>query len=373
MLEFFKEKHPDILKDMSLVDHSSTRPDMGEISTERVRGSFASLPDLEGIAKENPFHLEGDLLTHTLMVLATMRGISDSDVDSATAMLHDIGKLYCFSERLVEETGEIRRNFSGHEGRSFFESIKYLKEYFPKGDAFDNFKITCALFAIANHGRLYSSKKEVAELLKDFDIVNHYWRNTTLTLITADRNGRIGADSVRGADYSLLGMRTTETNHKKPEEGQLTCTLLVGPPGSGKSTYVESLKDDNTVIISRDAIIEEYAETRQVSYGDAWRSLDQAEVDFLLNVKKSIAFKSGKNVVVDMTNLTKKGRRRFINVARQKKMFVKAVVFATSFETLVERRSGEKKVPTEVINNMCNKFTFPLGDEVDQVTIEITE
>ena len=69
VLEFFKEKHPDILKDMSLVDHSSTRPDMGEISTERVRGSFASLPDLEGIAKENPFHLEGDLLTHTLMVL----------------------------------------------------------------------------------------------------------------------------------------------------------------------------------------------------------------------------------------------------------------------------------------------------------------
>lgn len=85
--------------------------------------------------------------------------------------------------------------------------------------------------------------------------------------------------------------------------------FLVGPPLSGKDTFIRNLSLNDTTVISRDDIVLELCDG--MNYNQAFKSVNQKQVDKILKDKMINASNAGGNVIINMTNLRKKKRNSF--------------------------------------------------------------
>lgn len=148
--------------------------------------------------------------------------------------------------------------------------------------------------------------------------------------------------------------------------------ILIGIPGTGKSTYAERQKD--FVIVSRDGIIEQIAKEKGLTYNEAFGKINQADVNEFFYADLYKAISAGQNVVVDRTHLTKKIRKEIIQGFKQDGYYIEAVVFVVPEPELKrrlhdrERRTG-KTIPTDVIKGMAAKYESPSKEEgFDKIT-----
>jgi predicted kinase len=172
-----------------------------------------------------------------------------------------------------------------------------------------------------------------------------------------------------------------------PVIGKPTCTLLIGSPLSGNiqlDLFVTRLLEEfeqfevapldinvneETVIVSRDTILVDYGNNNNLgkTYPEIWGNLsdtDQKNIDVMTQTRFNTAIKAGKNIVIDMANMSKKARNRWIS--NLPKYYVKkAVVMLTSYDEL-KRRNG-KDIPEYVIKNMAKSFATPMYDEFDVI------
>jgi predicted kinase len=136
--------------------------------------------------------------------------------------------------------------------------------------------------------------------------------------------------------------------------------LLIGPPLSGKTTWINNnFNRDSFELISRDEIILDLYGTDD--YNTAFKNVDQREVDRILVNKLSESSKSKKNVIIDMTHMTSK--RRKYNLSFFGKDYYKlAVIFPILkdeeyFERNNKRTLEEKKtIPISVIKGMISTY-----------------
>lgn len=134
--------------------------------------------------------------------------------------------------------------------------------------------------------------------------------------------------------------------------------LLIGPPLSGKTTWIRQ-NFPTTDVISRDEIVMEVHGSR--NYTEAFGNVDQKEVDRLLN-QRLLDFSSEKrNVIVDMTNMTVKRRTATLNYF-SKDYYKMAVIFPLlsddEYQTRNLKRIKEenKDLPMHVIRNMISSY-----------------
>lgn len=144
------------------------------------------------------------------------------------------------------------------------------------------------------------------------------------------------------------------------DANKLTLTLLVGPPGSGKST-VTKIMGSTTIVISSDAL------RGIIGTGES----DQSVSFFVFKTMEHMTgyfLSRGQNVVIDATNYNKKSRKNFIEIARKYGARVVALVSTTSREECKRRNAArERVVPVEVIDRMFDGFEMPLIGEVDEI------
>lgn len=152
--------------------------------------------------------------------------------------------------------------------------------------------------------------------------------------------------------------------------------LMIGLPGSGKSTYVKNEYDfsrifcGETTILSSDAI-------RKELYGDETDQTHNEEV--FKYIKETAAEKLSLNqrVVIDATNISKKSRRSITDYIEQKVTgfydygFIKFVVVATPYyQCLENNRKRSRQVPENVIERMYKQFEFPtLSEAVHEIEV----
>lgn len=141
--------------------------------------------------------------------------------------------------------------------------------------------------------------------------------------------------------------------------------LLVGPPLSGKSTWIRQNFPD-TMIISRDEIVMKLALTRD--YNKAFNEVDQKAVDNLLHSRLVEAGFNNQSVIIDMTNMTKK--RRISTLSHFSNNFYKvAVIFPilTDEEYQIRNqkriREENKDLPLRIIKNMISSYQSISKDE----------
>ncbi len=149
---------------------------------------------------------------------------------------------------------------------------------------------------------------------------------------------------------------------------KLIVWLLVGAPGSGKSTFGKTLVegDPRVVRVCPDefrALIGGSESNQAVSY-PAFEATYNALRCYLDN---------GKCVVVDATNMYRKSRKKFIQIARSRGAQVIAMVFELPKETLLKNiakrvASGGRNVSEKVVDDMLARYQRPDETEVDKVT-----
>lgn len=122
--------------------------------------------------------------------------------------------------------------------------------------------------------------------------------------------------------------------------------LMVGIPGSGKSTVAAGLIDQGYVCFNADII-------RQELYGDAKTQGDHQEVFGVMYERMEEAMCDEKDIVIDNTNVRKYNRRMLIALAKQWGYEVEIWLVDTPLEECLERNAKrERVVPEDVIVKM---------------------
>lgn len=148
---------------------------------------------------------------------------------------------------------------------------------------------------------------------------------------------------------------------KKAHAGDLI--LLIGVPGSGKSTYAASLaaQHEKITVVSSDQIRLEIT-SREDSFEK------DTEVFQVLEARARAALANGQTVVIDATNLTARRRARWLSLPHRS---AHAVVFYRDLETiLAQNLSRERVVPEWVIHTHWRRLQFPApGEGFDSITV----
>ena len=144
-----------------------------------------------------------------------------------------------------------------------------------------------------------------------------------------------------------------------------TLVLLVGIPGSGKTTYAKNYIEQtpNIIHLSSDAI-------RKELYGDENIQGNPADVFSLMQTRAVEALNNGIHVVYDATNITRKDRASIIDICPKFAQIECHIIWAP-IETCIERDANrERTVGKAVINRMLKKFQAPFYDEgIDEIKI----
>ena len=328
LVKWFMTSFPNLVKDMQRADHNFDKDNL------------------------NPYHLEGDVFCHTMMVLNQAESGYHNEL---AALLHDIGKPMC-REKVLDKK---RIRFIGHEPMSAFMALDVMsvfEEDFPdkkldKESLFKAIAMHTEPFKIPDKldDRLVNQSKFMINLLEDTN--------------NADAAGRFNIAEDSGRSW-IPKYKTKEKEAPKKK----TATVLIGLPCSGKTTYIKSQRPvKDTSIISRDDILSKFP---GASYDEKWKNVDQKEVDNIFNEWKKRCIDSGDDLIFDLTHMSRKSRRKSIGNL-PKEYAKKAVVFLPTLTEIIRRneeRSKEgKSIPQEVFMQMIKAFYPPMYDEFDEI------
>jgi predicted kinase len=152
-----------------------------------------------------------------------------------------------------------------------------------------------------------------------------------------------------------------------------TLTVLVGLPGSGKTTWRKEYLASNpdTVVISQDDLLDAYAVANALTYTEAFQQADLKKIEKQVYALFDEAVAQGQDILLDRTNMTAKGRASFLKRLTEGYEKV-AVVFeideATLAYRLLKRANAEGKfIPDFVIRNFQETFVAPTEAEFNRV------
>ena len=156
-----------------------------------------------------------------------------------------------------------------------------------------------------------------------------------------------------------------------------TVFMLIGLPGSGKSTYAKKLKNKiennnhKAVIISADEIRKEVFGDEAIQKNEQY---DSSHVFVIADNRIKLAMLEGKNIIFDATNINRKKRKAFLtNINKSHFLALKntnyvysyqAVLIATPYEKCLKNNLNRRRVvPEEVIKRMMCNFEVPMKFE----------
>ncbi len=322
--------------------------------------------------KNNPYHLEGSIWSHTKMVLDQTDKFSSIEL-VIIALLHDIGKVKVWKDNNITQ----RRSFTSHEAMSVFMS-KPILEKLEKTYKFDKILV---LETIAKHGSLYNYFDNGRINPKYFEkIAKSFKSKKSLEMIKnfffCDHRGRIQEVSSVPSnliinDFDKIIKMIDETK-KETQEFSKQLIIMIGLPRSGKSTYIKNnyLRTQDVDIISRDNLIEDFGTGS--TYSEKWKSFDkngQKQIDLMLNKSFYKSIKLNKSIIIDMTNMSRKSRKKWLNDHKMKNYYKKCVLFIESKETVLSRMNDAKYISPEVINSMMCSFVYPNYNEFDCIEV----
>ena len=145
--------------------------------------------------------------------------------------------------------------------------------------------------------------------------------------------------------------------------------VLVGIPGSGKTTYAEKYikEHPNAIHLSSDLI-------RKELWGDEATQGDNNKVFSLMQSRAIDALNNGQSVVYDATNITRKDRSYIITLCF-KFVKIECHIIWAPIETCIERDAArERTVGKEVIDRMLKRFQAPYYDEgIDEIKVIVPD
>lgn len=357
---------------------------------ERMRFTQCHVYDSHEVGKcivyPNRWHLEEDVWSHTMMVLMNVEQFLISEGVEFTgkfcentkvllaALLHDIGK----SETMHINSDKHRINFMGHHAAGTLMAIDILHSYFgnkdnyPSSEPYDEHMIDILnLIAWHDHVNSLGLSHESAETNKTLlmsGLLNTGAIRRLLVLARADMLGAVRVERntavIQAIDEllpELLDVSVQSQDFTFPHTMPV-CEMLVGFPGSGKTTYRG--KSDIKNVVSFDDIV--MTKCPGMTYNEAFDMVNKKEVDKEVNAKITQFVDSSTSFLIDMTNLNEKVRlEKFRRVGNE--YFKLVTVFLPGYSTLLKRigsRPG-KKIPEVTLKHMFANFQMPFPVSTD--------
>ena len=336
--------------------------------------------------KFNPYHLEGDVWTHTTCAISHLPtifntfNISDDNIKkicSIAVMFHDVGKIYC-------------RKFDPDKNKVMF----YNHENYSVNFIINNNKKICDIFNISldeliqicliiQAHTIYYQINNPYDIFKYLNYDEQLLKMFTI-VVNADQLGRITID-VGNKPFINLDFYNTANfpiesviNYQDNKE----IILMVGCPASGKDAWADKLKNKNTLIISYDQLrietylnfnkgISENTSSNQI-YQYAFIYCQNKNIDITQKMIQYIKlnFICNENInkiVIANTNLSPKARRPIVNLAKQYKIKISAITILNDLDTLIlrdkKRRNIDKSVGEFTIDSMFYSLQLPTKNE----------
>ena len=140
------------------------------------------------------------------------------------------------------------------------------------------------------------------------------------------------------------------------------CYILIGIPGSGKSTWIKSQPFDwsNTVVASTDDYVDREARNQGKTYSEIFKDTMPDAVAYMAETVVD-AVKAGKDIVWDQTSTSILSRAKKFRMLPPDYERI-AVVFRTPKKAELTRRLKSrpgKEIPDHVITNMIGSWQEP--------------
>ena len=161
------------------------------------------------------------------------------------------------------------------------------------------------------------------------------------------------------------------------------CTVMVGLPGLGKSTLVESERaiyegiDFPVFVYSTDSLLETAAKELGSTYDEVFETMIKSVTE-AANASLDVAIKERQDIIWDQTNLGVKKRAKIINRMRQAGYQIRCVCvvppasdYTGDKEDWVQRLANRpgKTIPQHILTNMIESFVVPSKEEgFDMIT-----
>jgi predicted kinase len=134
--------------------------------------------------------------------------------------------------------------------------------------------------------------------------------------------------------------------------------VLVGPPGSGKTTWA-GRNGHGAVHVSQDDLIDAIT---PAGFDHIYRPVYREAEDAIARA----ALRAGHTVIVDRTNRTRAHRERWMNIAREAQCPAVAIVMSTPPELCRQRndeRAGQRRLSCERMERMLAALETVRNDE----------
>lgn len=142
--------------------------------------------------------------------------------------------------------------------------------------------------------------------------------------------------------------------------------ILVGVPGSGKSTWISQAPVDwnNTIVASTDNYVEQEAKRQGKSYTEVFNDVMPDAVKHMAQTVID-AVRNNQDIIWDQTSTTRHTRAKKLRMLPSNYETI-AVVFHTPDKEELNKRLDNrpgKKIPIDVISNMIQQWEEPNRSE----------
>jgi len=132
--------------------------------------------------------------------------------------------------------------------------------------------------------------------------------------------------------------------------------IMCGLPRSGKTTWATSLEREGWVRICPDDI-------RLALHGQPFLQEAESSVWEVARTRARTLLKGDYMVLIDATNLTKKSRRQWRQLAKEFGLILDIYLVETSLEVCLKRNTGTGAVPEDVLRRMHETYQRPTENE----------
>lgn len=146
------------------------------------------------------------------------------------------------------------------------------------------------------------------------------------------------------------------------------CYMLIGVPGSGKSTLTEKLLQEQLLeIVSTDALIDKKAREENITYEQSFEKYKNVASTWM---KKQLAeiIQKKQSFIWDQTNVVQSARKKKLNLLKVHHYSTIAYYFDLSQDEIwrrVKKRESEggKIITPKLMEMMQKDYTFPTYEE----------
>ncbi len=365
-----------------------------EIDWEDLSNAYAWIAEMKEVPQDPIWHAEGDVYTHTKMVVSALIKLSefqllseqDKHILVAAALFHDIEKRSTTIEEEID--GVIRIVSPRHAKRGEFTTreILYKEMHTPFYIREEICKLVrlhgLPLWAISrnnpNKEVIYASmvvNTEHLAMLAKADILGRICEDGEEILLKIElfkelckENECFGQQKVFPSNYGrFLYFNKTQSSPDYHPFDDLICTVTVlcALPGSGKDTYIKKYLDLPELSLDNIRRANKILPTDKKKNGQVIQQAKEQAKKYL-RAKTSFVFNA--------TNITTEMRSRWISLFTDYNARVKIVYIEVPYKTLKKQNANRAyKVPEQVIEKMIGKLEIPTVKEAHDLEFVIKE